>query len=301
MSLVLVFVHTRARCSPVRVSLRAMSQRWGRKTAANKELALSLAQALFGAPRRGPATRGRRGEGGGEHWSCAKCAFSNYGWRKECFKCGCTVKRDKHKEKEKGAGVRDTTSTAATAKPAPWVKTREAASRATVLEAALRAARDAGGDDQFVKELETKLASAQKESVDSRPLGDQLAGCRAAIARRKKRLEVAEKAVKDAEQLRKSVFEDLEEHRLKLEELEAEADDRAGRRMAVDDDDEAPAAAPAAHSAAEVAELRARLEQQEAAATAQAAQAAQAAQELRARLAQHEAAATAQATRLAQQ
>ena len=64
----------------------------------------------------------------------------------------------------------------ATAQPAarlvPWARAQAAATQATALEAAVAAVRNVGGDDQLVKDLETKLDRAKKESTDGRPLQD---------------------------------------------------------------------------------------------------------------------------------
>ena len=35
-----------------------------------------------------------------QQWQCARCSFSNFSWRKECFKCHGTVKRSKVQTKE---------------------------------------------------------------------------------------------------------------------------------------------------------------------------------------------------------
>ena len=89
------------------------------------------------------------------------------------------------------------------------------------------------GDSPVLSELEGKLEAARKAATDSRPLSDQLAGCRAAIDRREKKLGLANVAVSKAVEERDAIEKDLAEHRAQLFKLEQEAD--RYKSMNVDD------------------------------------------------------------------
>ncbi len=193
-----------------------MSKRWNRDT----ELAKSLLSALFGPPR-DPRAQLQQTE-----WKCSKCRCPNFDTRKICRKCQAPRKSP---SPAPAPAVGASTPAAAapqamSPKPAPWARAKAAATRASALEAALAAARATGGDDDFVKELETKLEMAKKASMDNRPMLDKLAGCRDAIGRREKKLEAAESALAKAMQDRDAILADLEEHRRHLKELEDEAE-----------------------------------------------------------------------------
>ena len=135
------------------------------------------------------------------------------------------------------------TAKAATPKPPPWERAKAAAVHATALEAALAAAQQTGGAEDFVKELTEKLTAARKASQDGRPLPDRLAGIRSYISRAEKRLDAAETAVQEAEGQREAIAADLVSHKAKLEELEKEAEQQHKSAMETED-----AAQPATNS-----------------------------------------------------
>ncbi len=153
-------------------------------------------------------------------WVCDTCGASNFMWRKTCRRCPPAKPAPPAKSQQ---GAQATSGLPPLPKPAPWAKARAAASQATALEAALSAARLAGGDAELAEELQRKLDAARKASTDSRPLDIKLSGCRDFISRARKRLEKAEQIIKDATQHRDNLRQDLDEHEKTLKELEDEA------------------------------------------------------------------------------
>ena len=201
-----------------------MSKRWNRAAPnSNAALARSFLEVLLGPPRsRGPASQGGR-----EDWTCTKCTWSNFGSRSKCRHCGAARPGGGSPQGQR-AGAKPASGPGpgapAPPKPAPWEKARAAATRASALEAALAAAKIAGGDGELVKELEGKLEAARKASTDARPLTDQLTGCREYLERARKRLEKAEQAVNEATKHRDELARDVTDHEARLEELENEAE-----------------------------------------------------------------------------
>ena len=175
--------------------------------------AQSVLRALFSTSRKPPQRQ--------EEWTCKGCHVSNFKTRKFCRQCGAepvTVIPPAPAGKKSASGAAP-----AAPKLAPWAKARAAASRATALEAALSAARAAGGDEELVKHLEGKLNTAQKQATDDRPLSDKVSGCREYISRAEKRFEKASDAAQEAVNQRDALAKDLEDHKKQLEALEKEA------------------------------------------------------------------------------
>ena len=181
------------------------------------ELAKTLLKAFLGSE-----TRAKQKE-----WVCKTCGTSNFMTRKICRNCSPV-------QTTPPAPAPVAPASPGPPKLAPWAKARAAATRATALEAALSAARATGGDENLVRDLESKLVAAQKASSDRRPLVDKLAGCRAYISRAQRRYELAEAAASEAIKQRDAIAKDLEEHQKELAKLESETDSIDAAAVLVD-------------------------------------------------------------------
>ncbi len=230
-----------------------MQRRWDRgpQTSANSALAKTFLQALLGPPR-------LRQSGGNQaaDWTCCSCKWSNFASRNKCRHCGAPPGT---------AGSKPPTPTvpakAATTKPPPWERAKAAAIQAAALEAALTAAQQVGGAEDFEKELTEKLTAARRTAQDDRPLPDRLAGIRSYISRAEKRLDAAEKAVKEAEGQHEAIAADLTSHKAKLEELEREAEQQRKSAMETDEARQ-PASNPEPEELVQLREQMAQLSQE---------------------------------------
>ena len=238
--------------------------RWVRDHA----LAQTLLEALFAPTSR----KSPKGPTPKPEWKCSSCSTNNFMSRAKCRWCA-----------ESRTATPPAPAAKAAAQPsppklAPWAKARAAASQATALEAAISAARAAGGDEPLVAGLEAKLTNAKKAATDDRPLHDQVAGCQNFIARARKRLEKADAAVREATEYRDKLIADIDEHLARLTELEQQVEDARASS------DEAMQEAPKPAGASAVAEDAAELKRQLEAAQLEQAQAAHAAAETEERL-----------------
>ena len=194
-----------------------------RQTANQRLLAQEVLQMLLGS-QRPIRSNGRQGT---KEWTCVQCKCPNFLSRTFCRHCSasCPAQRNPQRPQQQARVPVTEEPKEPAVRLAPWAKVRAAAQDATTLEAALTAAKVAGGSasDAVIIELEQKLLVARKASTDTRPLTEKLAGCREAIARREKKLCAADEALQQAQRTRDDVAADLEEHRQHLKQLEMES------------------------------------------------------------------------------
>ena len=135
-------------------------------------------------------------------WQCNKCNWSNFTTRQKCRHCGLLrpgTEASPSFRKSEGVQKGAAPKVPYVLKPAPRVKNQEAVAKAAALEAALAGAREAGGAQGVVSQLENELEVARRASTDTRPLADRLAGCRAYIERAEKRVAESEAIITDAQ------------------------------------------------------------------------------------------------------
>jgi hypothetical protein len=185
-----------------------------------------------------------------EEWQC-RCSTSNWVERQACRSCGEAPRlvRGKGKGTSKnqpqgGARPRASPSSSAQAsqpahpkvnktppkagapegQAAPKVDAAAAALEVKALASALEAAEAAGGSARLLAHLRAELESAEKKaSVPPRPLLERLQGTRSYLERARRRLAAAEEALVEAQTTRDTVALDIQEHEVKLAELEREA------------------------------------------------------------------------------
>ncbi len=202
---------------------------------------LALLQAAPGSQGGRPGARQHQHGGkSGERWTCARCSFENFSWRKECFKCKGTVKRNKAqhtaspKAPGRGPAPPQALQATATAEPAETTEAAEvveprrapeevradAFAKATLLEEAAAKALEAGCEEQ-AEDLKAKAAEQRKRASKAELTpSKRLASLEEWLKRAEKRLEnasadvgSAEKALKTAKERKEQLEKEVNEGR----------------------------------------------------------------------------------------
>ena len=193
---------------------------------------LALLQAAPGSQGGRPGARQHQHGGkSGERWTCARCSFENFSWRKECFKCKGTVKRNKAqhtaspKAPGRGPAPPQALQATATAEPAETTEAAEvveprrapeevradACAKATLLEEAAAKALEAGCEEQ-AEDLKAKAAEQRKRASKAELTpSKRLASLEEWLKRAEKRLENASADVGSAEKALKTAKERKEQ------------------------------------------------------------------------------------------
>jgi DNA repair exonuclease SbcCD ATPase subunit len=105
----------------------------------------------------------------------------------------------------------------------PWRARAAAAARAQTLRVAITAAEGEGGSPELVEAWTVEADRLEKQAAETRPLLEQLTGCREFIGRAEKRREAKRAEIEALQKELDAVDKDIAEHKEKLEELEAQA------------------------------------------------------------------------------
>ena len=189
----------------------ALVARKGKQGNAKALAAAGVLRALFGSDGHGGARqRGGNSKPGGAaqdtRWTCEQCAFSNFGWRRKCFKCTGKSKPAGADQKPPRATApphpRDPAQPSAepppARRPAPEVSTAEAEAKAAALEASAVHLRTAGLETKAT-ELEQEAVELRKRAAGAPTPGKRLDTLEAFLKRAEGRLAKADENVKQAE------------------------------------------------------------------------------------------------------
>lgn len=195
--------------------LEKMSWRRNRNGGTNT-LADELLRSLFASQSGASRPRQQR-----PTWKCKICTYQNWMDRKVCRSCKCA--KD-HTNNSPSQRVR--THQPQMQKPvalAPWASAGMVQERADHVERAISAAKQAGGCNEAVSKLETELKQQQKRAVAPTSILRNVEGTKKIIERAGKRHDALCEQIEALKTREQEARIELEEARVRLQAMEAEA------------------------------------------------------------------------------